>query len=135
MAHELAQLLVATDLSGTGIVDHDLTRPHGLENAGVTFVQCSEVLRNGISLTSGANVPSRKLDATDEVRKPRHFNPCSLPARNIQAKTRAALASDPSQRIEASAGAAEVVAQLLHSRPPPQVCVGAPPRPTAAARG
>ena len=44
VADEPPHLLVPADLAGAGIVDHHLTRPHGLQDTGVTLVQCGEVL-------------------------------------------------------------------------------------------
>jgi hypothetical protein len=44
LADEPAQLLVAADLVGAGIVDHHLARPHVLQGVDVTVVQCRDVL-------------------------------------------------------------------------------------------
>ncbi len=85
LADEPPQLLVAADLARAGVVDHYLPRPHSLQSAGVTFVQCGEVLRDRISLACGTGLPARQLQSTGEIRKPRHLNPharfvCRLPS-------------------------------------------------------
>jgi len=66
---------VPADLARAGIVDHHLTRPRSLQDAGVTFVQRGEVLRDRISLARGASLPAGELHGTGEVWKPRHLNP------------------------------------------------------------
>ncbi len=73
MADEPPHLLVPANLARAGIVDHHLTRPHSLQGVGVTFVQRGEVLRDRISLTRGASLPTRQLHGTGEVWKPRHL--------------------------------------------------------------
>jgi hypothetical protein len=71
-ADEPAQLPVAADLARARIIDHHLTRPRILQEAGITFVKRGEVLRDRISLTLGAGLLAGQLHSTDEVRKPRH---------------------------------------------------------------
>jgi hypothetical protein len=73
---ELPQLLVASDLAGARVVHHHLALPHVLQGACIASVQRGDVLPDRIGLTCGASLPAHQLERTDEVRKPRHPNPC-----------------------------------------------------------
>jgi hypothetical protein len=42
----------------------------------IASVQRGDVLPDRIGLTCGAGLPAHQLERTDEVRKPRHPNPC-----------------------------------------------------------
>ena len=75
VADKPSQLPVAADLTSVWVVDHDLSRPHRLQNVGVTSVQCGEVQRDGISHTCGTSLPAGQFHRTSELRKPRHLNP------------------------------------------------------------
>jgi len=76
VANELPQLLVTTDLARARVVDDHVTWPSVLQDAGVTFVQRGEVLRDWINPTLDASLPARQLYPTDEIRKPWHIHPC-----------------------------------------------------------
>lgn len=69
---ELAQLPVPADLAGSGIEDHHLTRPDGLQDADITGVQRREVLPDGVIQAGSARLPARQFHRAVELRKPRH---------------------------------------------------------------
>jgi NAD(P)-dependent dehydrogenase (short-subunit alcohol dehydrogenase family) len=84
---ELSQLLVTADLSGAGVIDPHLTRPHGFQSVGITSVQCGEVLSNRVSPTCSASLPARQLDGIVEIRKPRHPGPLApVPTRSAPSR-------------------------------------------------
>src|ERR1700678_544971 len=72
--YELPQLPVTLDLAGSGIVNDDPPGPHVLQEFGIAFFECLEILSDRISVPSSTPVLPSELHRTDEVRKPRHFD-------------------------------------------------------------
>jgi hypothetical protein len=71
-AHEVPYRPAAADLSGPRVVDHHLPRPHRLKGMNVTAVQRGKVLRDWISLASGAGLAAYQLHGAGEIREPGH---------------------------------------------------------------
>ena len=70
-----AHLPVTADLARPGIVDHDLARPHGLQDPRVALAQRRQELSHRIGQAVGAHILARQLRRTGEFREPRHLDP------------------------------------------------------------
>jgi hypothetical protein len=130
---ELPQPLVAADLAGSGVIDHQLAGPDILQRPGIARAQRGEVLSDRIGLTRGARLRSGQLHRTDEVRKLRNLNPTTVVSPATYPSPSAAHASQDQHRSWRSANAAAGTCLRAARSPPwlahvPGLSVGRPAR-------